>query len=560
MRLALLTATAQGAWEADLVAACGRGEVPLTVVRRCMDVADLLAAARAGLGAVAAVDARLPRLDRYCLEELTAAGLGVVVVVAPQDPAAVLVRRFAPWVLETTEGTGRLAETLLRAATHPGGPEERSGSTTPGRLSADGPSGSDRAAATVPPRPAALVQPRPDAMVPTPSVPGEAGRGSRLRGGPAHRRSGRRLVGRAGAGSPADDGGGRSPGPVAKAGRIANVGRGAPSGPSGPGGPGGPSDRGAVVAVWGPTGAPGRTSVAVGVSTELARLGLPALLVDADPYSGAVAITLGLGADSPGLAAACRAANVGELTPALLAGLCRDVAGLRVLPGIPRARRWPDIAGGALGAVLETARALAGVTVVDCGFCLERDEELSYDTVAPRRNSATLAALAAADLILAVGRADALGLVRLAAGLEELRELLPDARVEVVANQVRGSRRLGPASAEVSDAIERHLGTAPRVVIPADPAAFAEALRTGSALAEATPRSPARTALVALAAGLAGVPPPGRRAWRQVLWHRVVGHRVLWHRVLRHRQPPGPGAASPRADRDPLTSAQPVGR
>jgi len=36
-------------------------------------------------------------------------------------------------------------------------------------------------------------------------------------------------------------------------------------------------------------------------------------------------------------------------------------------------------------------------TVVDCGFSLEQDEELSFDTAAPRRNGATLATLLAAD-------------------------------------------------------------------------------------------------------------------------------------------------------------------
>ena len=55
--------------------------------------------------------------------------------------------------------------------------------------------------------------------------------------------------------------------------------------------------------------------------------------------------------------------------------------------------------------VFATARALADFSVVDCGFCLETDEELSFDTVAPRRNGATLAVLDDADLIVVVGSA-----------------------------------------------------------------------------------------------------------------------------------------------------------
>src|SRR5690606_9511139 len=39
---------------------------------------------------------------------------------------------------------------------------------------------------------------------------------------------------------------------------------------------------GQLIAVWGPAGAPGRTSVAVGVASELALFGAPTLLADAD--------------------------------------------------------------------------------------------------------------------------------------------------------------------------------------------------------------------------------------------------------------------------------------
>src|SRR5919107_580967 len=51
---------------------------------------------------------------------------------------------------------------------------------------------------------------------------------------------------------------------------------------------------GRVLAVWGPAGAPGRTTVAVGVATEIARWGREAFLLDLDPYGGAVAQHLGV--------------------------------------------------------------------------------------------------------------------------------------------------------------------------------------------------------------------------------------------------------------------------
>ena len=70
---------------------------------------------------------------------------------------------------------------------------------------------------------------------------------------------------------------------------------------------------GRLVAVWGPTGAPGRTTVAVVLATEAARLGCSSLLADADCYGGVIAQVLGLLDESPGLAAAVRQANAGNL-------------------------------------------------------------------------------------------------------------------------------------------------------------------------------------------------------------------------------------------------------
>lgn len=145
-------------------------------------------------------------------------------------------------------------------------------------------------------------------------------------------------------------------------------------GPESPGAAG----AGRVVAVWGPTGAPGRTTVAVTLAAELAALGWPALLVDADVYGGTAAASLGLPDESSGLAAACRLANSGTLDVPGLAALGQPQSpGLQVLTGLDRADRWAELRPGSVQTVLDLARALAAVTVVDCGFCLEQDEELS---------------------------------------------------------------------------------------------------------------------------------------------------------------------------------------
>ena len=145
--------------------------------------------------------------------------------------------------------------------------------------------------------------------------------------------------------------------------------------------------------------------------------GVPTLLADADVYGGVVAQVLGFLDEAPGLAAAARLANNGQLDVAALAAAAPQAAPhLRVLTGISRADRWPELRPSALEQVWLLCRSLAAVTVVDLGFCLEQDEELSFDTAAPRRNGATLATLDAADTVLAVGTADPVGMQRLVRG------------------------------------------------------------------------------------------------------------------------------------------------
>jgi MinD-like ATPase involved in chromosome partitioning or flagellar assembly len=277
-----------------------------------------------------------------------------------------------------------------------------------------------------------------------------------------------------------------------------------------------PARRGSIVAVWGPTGAPGRTTVAVTLADELARLGAASLLVDADVYGGTVAAVLGLLDESPGVAAACRQAGGQRLDAVALAALCWQLGPqFRVLTGIPLASRWPELRPSALGTVLAAARALADFTVIDCGFCLETDEELSFDTLAPRRNGATLAVLDDADLVLVVGGADPIRMQRLVRGLAELRDAEVAAPVWVVLNRVRSGAVPGDAAAELTAALERFAGRTPAALLPADPRSMDAALATGRLLGESHPASPLRRSIVELAAALAGVPVPAPRRRRR---------------------------------------------
>ena len=278
------------------------------------------------------------------------------------------------------------------------------------------------------------------------------------------------------------------------------------------------------MAVWGPTGAPGRTTVATTLAGELAAAGAETLLADADVYGGVVGQVLGLLDDVPGLAAAARLAGSGTLDRKALARLAPYAAPrLRVLTGISRADRWPELRPSSLEPVWALARTLAAVTVVDCGFSLEQEEELSFDSAAPRRNGATLLTLEHADLVVAVGSADPVGVQRLVRGLTQVRESVPGAAVRVVLNAVRRSAIGADPERQLHAALERYAGVRDAVLVPYDREGCDRALLLGRTLPEAVPGSPARLALAPLAAELGDgllprVPRSRRRARRPRLW------------------------------------------
>jgi Flp pilus assembly CpaE family ATPase len=277
-----------------------------------------------------------------------------------------------------------------------------------------------------------------------------------------------------------------------------------------------PSRSGTVTAVWGPAGAPGRTTVAVTLADELARLGRSALLVDADVYGGTIAAELGLLDESPGLAAACRLAAGTRLDGRALAGLCWQLSpDLRVLTGIPIAARWTELRTAAIASVLAAARQLADHVIVDCGFCLETDEELSFDSLAPRRNGVTLAALDDADAVLVIGAADPVGMQRLVRGLAELRDAEVGASPLVVLNKVRRGVVPGDPRAELVAALEMFSGVRPAALLPYDRESLDAALATGRSLGEARPSSPLRRSIGELAVQLAGPAPAPLRETRR---------------------------------------------
>lgn len=394
----------------DLVGGLERLHGPVTVVRRCAELPELLAACQSGLARAAVVAEGSEGLTASLVDRLGAVGVAIVALTDNAEEAARLRTIGVASALsgvESAELSDRIADAVAQLT----------GALRPANLSA-----------------------------------------------------------------PADTAAALATDPVVPA--VDEEGRGA----------------GQLIVVWGPAGSPGRTTVAVNIAGEMAADGRSVLLVDADTYGASVAAVLGLLDESAGLAQACRLADQGLLDAEALRKVAATVATtagtFRVLTGITRADRWTELRAPALGLVLERARQIADVVVVDTGFCLEADEELSFDTTAPRRNAATLRPLELADTVYAVGAADPVGVPRLVRALAELEGAVPQASPTVVMNKVRSSSVGRTPERQLRDAWERYgPASSLKAFLPYDPVAADAALLAGSLLLEASPESTLRRAI-----------------------------------------------------------------
>ncbi|MFC7486726.1 AAA family ATPase [Knoellia sp. CPCC 206453] len=442
--------------EQELVTAV-EAAVGVSVVRRCADVPELLSTGASGIGDVAIVSADFRGLDRDALRHLAGHGVRVAAFVAAGDEA----------------GEARLRQLGVNTLIRPGAdPDELARivvelSEGAGRPAASAPT--SHGASTV--TDAKLARWLEDPSAPAPTAPAISttftdGDRASTSGGEA-----------AWSVDPAD-------------GSAVNLADGAGSGGLG---------RARITAVWGPAGAPGRTTIAVTLAADLAARGLRTLLVDLDTWGASVAQALALIDEAPGVAAAARASEQGTLDKASLSRVAPEVSsGLRVLTGIPKPERWPELRAAAVEDVLEKSRGLVDHVVVDCGFSIEDDEELSYDTAAPRRNATTLTALEVSDSLIVVGGADPIGLQRLVRAVQDVG-VVPSPEPIIVVNKVRASATGTRPEKAIADVLGRFAGLESPIFVPWAPDECDAALLAGRSLVESAPAAPVTRAVARIA-------------------------------------------------------------
>ncbi|WP_110588546.1 AAA family ATPase [Microbacterium suaedae] len=261
----------------------------------------------------------------------------------------------------------------------------------------------------------------------------------------------------------------------------------------------GENRRGKVTVVWGPHGAPGRTTIALAVSAALALRGERVAIVDADTHAPSIAQRLDLPDEAPGFPAACRQTDYGVLDPHELTRLSAPVAfgehPIEVLTGINRPSRWPEMSAQRVASALDVARDWADHIIVDIGASLEADEEIVSDIDAPRRNAAALAAVSAADSLIAVAAAEPVGIARFIRGMARVDEIAPRAPRRAVVNRMRSAPFGVDGTRQVRRSLAQYAGVDDAWFVPDDPRA------ADAALLAARPVLPRRRAPLAHAVG-----------------------------------------------------------
>ena len=352
-------------YEAPLIQAIqGRSDV-LAIVRRCADLAEVVAAARAGLADLAVIDGSDPDLTIETVESLRGCGM-VVVALAPHHERSRLIALGVASV--AAPGSPDQVVNSLIAAT-------RSRRSTPATAS------------SAPPPP------------PPPSAPGS------------------------------------------------------------------------VLAVWGTSGAPGRTTLAVGIATALSAHA-STLLVDADTANPTIAHLL-TPADTLG-ASVMRSKN------------------LHVITGLVTPHRWREVSKPGIESIVGALRLSARYSVIDvASTCLEKASR------GASRDDAALGVLDRADRLVIVARGDIVGINRLSFLARWWREQERDIPVEVIVNRV-STAAIGPHPLpSLQAAIGAFMPDCIFHVVPEDEGVGRASLR-GKALGENGARCDASDALQAI--------------------------------------------------------------
>ena len=124
-----------------------------------------------------------------------------------------------------------------------------------------------------------------------------------------------------------------------------------------------------VIAVWGPAGSPGKSTVATNLATEIALAGGKVLLIDLDTLAPALAISLGLVDTPAGLSACLRLAEQNRLSTDEFNRLTLTISlgrhEMKFMPGLSSPHRWPEVTPERLEKLFQDLHSVVDHVVLD---------------------------------------------------------------------------------------------------------------------------------------------------------------------------------------------------
>ena len=272
---------------------------------------------------------------------------------------------------------------------------------------------------------------------------------------------------------------------------------------------------GKLVTVWGTHGAPGRSTIAFNLAALAAQQGQQVCLIDADTYAPSLDALMALEDTGSGLAILCSDADRAQLDEKKAGAIMERVplknGTFDFLSGITSSSRWPEVRARAFSEVLEWLKHRYDLVICDVAAPIEVDEELTFDGPAPRRNAATLTALACADRVIVLGEADVIGLPRLINLAREVQSrpdlFAPETDVQYWLNRSRREAAGFNPEAKMRDNWARYLQVPLTGVIPYERKVMDRLRRNGEALLEVAPRHAVVQSLEAMLEGMYAVRP-----------------------------------------------------
>jgi MinD-like ATPase involved in chromosome partitioning or flagellar assembly len=210
---------------------------------------------------------------------------------------------------------------------------------------------------------------------------------------------------------------------------------------------------GGSVCVWGPTGSPGKSTLALNLACELASSGKQVLLLDLDTYSASIGTLLGVAEPGPGVAAAARLVGQDRLDSEQFLRLAIKYqvgkGAMSVLAGLSSELRWPELTAEKVRGIISLATQNYDYVILDVASPLEAG--LKHVGGVVDRNVSTRTALEVCTRSIAVFNADQIGVKRLCDSFAQMSQLAPSPIL--IANRFRTTALGSGAKQQIKDAL-----------------------------------------------------------------------------------------------------------